>query len=479
MSIQAPPTLLELAGRSLLMDNQQAILALEDLPIELFPPLFMEAFTRGHTEVLKEMVQAWPFTCLPLGALMKEPHLGMLQVALEGLDMLLAQRDRPRRWRLQVLDLRNAHQNFWRMWTGNMADACSSEAKNKNQTLKLPTMVAKEPLKVFIDVCLTEGPLDEFQTHLYLWVKQRRDVLHLCCKKLTFFAKPNCHTRKFLKILDLNAVQKVEVHCSWKLSTLAVVAPFLGHMRNLRTLLLSHIRGSASTSSEKKERLIAQFTSQCLRMDCLQKFYANAVFFLEGHLDQVLRHLKNPLKTLSITNCQLSDSDWHYLSQYPNTSQLKLLDLRGVELTTFSPEPLRILLEKVAATLKTLDLEDCEITDSQLQALLPALSCCSQLKTFSFFGNHISMPVMRELLCRTARLSLLGLELYPAPLESYDAHGAIHLGRFSQLCAELTAIVRDVRESKLLVFSTTPCPQCGHQLLYNLGLGRCSCPAPA
>uniref|UniRef100_A0A8D2H151 Uncharacterized protein n=1 Tax=Urocitellus parryii TaxID=9999 RepID=A0A8D2H151_UROPR len=90
MSIQSPPTLLELAGCSLLSNKSRAIQDLEDLPIELFPPLFVEAFSRGHTEVLKKMVQAWPFTCLPLGALMRKPQLEMLRVALDGLDMLLA-----------------------------------------------------------------------------------------------------------------------------------------------------------------------------------------------------------------------------------------------------------------------------------------------------------------------------------------------------------------------------------------------------
>ncbi|VTJ92238.1 Hypothetical predicted protein, partial [Marmota monax] len=92
---QTPPTLQELAGRSLLKDKSRAILALEDLPIQLFPPLFMEAFNRRHTEVLKKMVQAWPFTRLPLGALMNTLQLGMIRVALDGLDMLAAQQDRP------------------------------------------------------------------------------------------------------------------------------------------------------------------------------------------------------------------------------------------------------------------------------------------------------------------------------------------------------------------------------------------------
>ncbi|XP_077647698.1 PRAME family member 20-like [Urocitellus parryii] len=424
MSTQSPPTLLELAGRSLLSDKSRAVLNLEDLPIELFPPLFVEAFSRGHTEVLKKMVQAWPFTCLPLGALMRKPQPEMLRVALDGLDMLLAQQDRPRRWKLQVLDLRNVRHNFWRMWSGAMVDACSPEAMKKNQMLKHgPAMGAKPPLKVFINLNLTKSPLDQFLTHLFLWVTQRRDRLHLCCSWLKIFGKPTGHTRKVLTLLQLDSVQKVEVHCTWAPSTLAAYAPFLGQMRNLRKLLVSQVRVPAHTSPEEQEWLLAQLTSQFLRMDCLQTFCVDGFLILNGHLEQVLRHLKTPLEALSITNCPLSDSDWNYLSCCPNTSQLKCLDLRGTKLTNFSPEPLQILLEMVAATLKNLDLEACEMTDSQLQAILPALSHCSQLRILCFFRNHISMSVLRDLLLHTARLSQLSIELYPAPLESYDMQG--------------------------------------------------------
>ncbi|VTJ90161.1 Hypothetical predicted protein [Marmota monax] len=480
MSIQSPPTLLELAGRSLLSDKCRAILDLEDLPIELFPPLFVEAFSRGHTEVLKKMVQTWPFTCLPLGTLMRQPQPEMLRVALDGLDMLLAQQDRPRRWKLQVLDLRMVPRNFWRTWSGAVIDFCSPEDIKKNRTLKLdPGMAAKLPLKIFIDLCLTEGPMDEFLTHLFLWVTQRRDRLHLCCSRLKILWKPTRHTRKVLRLLQLDSVQKVEVHCTWAPSTLAACAPFLGQMRNLRKLLVSQVPVPAHTSPEEQDWLLSQLTSQFLRMDCLRKFYVDAVLLLEGHLEQVLGHLKTPLETLSITKCPLSDSDWNYLSRCPNTSQLRRLDLRYIKLTNFSPEPLKILLETVAATLKRLDLEACEITESQLQAILPALSRCSQLRALCFFQNRISMSVLRDLLCHTARLSQLSVELYPAPLESYDAQGAILQGRCSQLCAELTALLKDFRQPKVLVFCTVPCPQCGSMFLYNQGLNHCFCPTAA
>ncbi|XP_077647454.1 PRAME family member 12-like [Urocitellus parryii] len=400
MSIQTPPMLLELAGRRLLSNKSRAVLDLEELPIELFPLLFVEAFSRGHTEVLKKMVQAWPFTCLPLGALMRKPHLEMIQVVLDGLDMLFVQQDRPRRWKLQVLDLSNVPQNFWRMWSGAVVDACSPEDIKKNRTLKL-------------------GP------------------------------------------------------------AMAACAPFLGQMRNLRKLLVSQVYVPAYTSQEEQEQLLAQLTLQLLRMDCLGKFCANAVFLLEGHLEQVLRHLKTPLETLSITNCPLSDSDWNYLSRYPNSRQLRHLELRGIKLTDFSLEPLQILLDSTATTLNSLDLEACGITDSQLQALLPALSHCSQLVILSIHGNGLSMSALRDLLLHTSRLSQLSVEVYPAPLEIYDAWGTIHPGRCSHLCAELTAIVRDFRQPNILVFCTVPCHRCGSKFLYNQGLIHCSCPTAA
>ena len=96
MSVQNPSRLLDLAGKHLLRDDALAFSALEDLPTELFPPLFMEAFHGRHIETLKAMVQAWPFARLPLGGLMQKPHQRTLQAVLEGLDVLLAQKVHPR-----------------------------------------------------------------------------------------------------------------------------------------------------------------------------------------------------------------------------------------------------------------------------------------------------------------------------------------------------------------------------------------------
>lgn len=71
-------------------------------------------------------------------------------------------------------------------------------------------------------------------------------------------------------------------------------------------------------------------------------------------------------------------------------SQLKHLILKWTILTNFSPEPLRVLLLKTASTLITLDLEGCQLMDSQLNAILPALRHCTQLTRLNFYGNSLS-----------------------------------------------------------------------------------------
>ena len=95
MSFKDPPTLQQLARRSLLKDEALTISALPNLPVQLFPPLFKDAFTSKRPNILK-MVAAWPFPTLPVGALMKIPHLETLKAVLDGLDLLMSQKDRPR-----------------------------------------------------------------------------------------------------------------------------------------------------------------------------------------------------------------------------------------------------------------------------------------------------------------------------------------------------------------------------------------------
>uniref|UniRef100_A0A8D1NMQ9 Preferentially expressed antigen in melanoma n=1 Tax=Sus scrofa TaxID=9823 RepID=A0A8D1NMQ9_PIG len=334
-----------MSGQSLLRNEALSVTALEELPTELFPPLFTAAFAGRHNEILKAMVQAWPFPCLPLGALMKEhqPRLETFQAALDGLDVLLAQEIRSRWWKLQVLDLRR-----------NPEAAPPVRKRRRVEDAKVGPKQPWAPVEVLIDLCLKEGTPDQSLTYLLKKVKQRRGLLQLCCQKLKIFAMPMHNIKKILKMVQLESVQDLEVNCMWKLATLGRFAPHLGQMGSLCRLLLSHIHLTPQAPPGKEE--------YCH----LQELYLDSISFLEGRLDQVLRCLKMPLETLSITNCLISESDLMHLSRCLSISQLKDLGLNGVNLTSMSSRPLQVLIERASATLQDLDLDECGIMDSQL-----------------------------------------------------------------------------------------------------------------
>ncbi|XP_013365593.1 PREDICTED: PRAME family member 20-like [Chinchilla lanigera] len=433
MSTQSPHLLRILAVQSLLRDKSLAVEALEDLPGELFPPVFMEAFSRGHGEVLKAMVLSWPFPYLPMGALMSMRKVEtldtqvddgqmperMFHAVLDGLDVLLSQKV-PSRLKLQVLDMRDKQQNFWRVWAGNELEVCSEEAIKKSKGEEPGSRGAKkQPLTVILDLCLHQQHLCPVDPYLLKWVQEREDLVQVHCQKLWVTTTCTKMVTEVLPTLNLDSVQELNVGCRWTLFTLAEFAPFLGQMCNLQKLILSDISVPAILSPEKTEQLFTQITSQFIKLHCLQEMYMEAVDFLEGHLDWVLRCLPFPLKTLSLTHCQLSHSDWIQLPQAEQTYWLKHLDLSYVRLTDFAPKSLQILLKNVAATLTTLHLENCGITDEQVCAFLPSLSCCSQLTTFCFVRNFISIDIMKKLLCHTARLSNLTLEMHSIPQEVY------------------------------------------------------------
>nr|CAI9714123.1 unnamed protein product [Rangifer tarandus platyrhynchus] len=467
MSVQNPLRLQNLAGKSLLTNEALAISALEYLPIELFPQLFMEAFCGRHRKTLKALVQAWPFVRLPLGGLMQTPHLGTLQAVLDGLDVLLVQKDQPRRCKLRVLDLRNTGQSFWSMWSGASTHGFSSLGMAPVAEQSSRTHQPLAPLKIYIELCLKKRTLDNFLTYLLRWMEQRKASIHLCCKKLTIFAMPVENITKVLNIVQLDCVQELQVNWIWHLSTLAKFAPLLGQMSNMQRLHLSRIHMSALEKQEQQEQQVVQFTSQFLKLHHLQDLCLDSPSFLEGCLDQMLRCLMTPLDHLAITNCRLTESDLTHLSQCPNIRQLKGLDLSGVTMTDFSPEILHILLEQVAATLQELNLEQCRITESQLESILPVLSCCSQLTTFSLCGNVLSMAVMEKLLSHTTGLINLSRELYPVPQESFSSHGILQPGRLAQCRTELLEILKDLGCPRTIWICFTPCPHCGDNTFYH------------
>ncbi|XP_013365592.1 PREDICTED: PRAME family member 20-like [Chinchilla lanigera] len=482
MSTQSANLLRNLAIQSLLRDKTLTMEALEELPGEVFPALFMEAFTMGHAEVLKAMVLSWPFPCLPLGGLIslrnaetldsQEDDAQMLErmflTIMDGLDVLLRQKVRSRKLKLQVLDMRVKHQNFWRVWARNELQVCSEEAEKKKTEEPGSRGTKKQPFKVILDLWLSQGFLCVVEAFLINWALEREDVVQLDCKNLRITNACFPTAKDFLELLTLDSVQEVLVGQGWTLFTLAQFAPFLGQMQNLHRLILCDISLPAIHSAGKREQLFTQIASQFRNLRCLQQIYVDSVNLLEDRLDRVLRCLPTPLETLSLTHCQLSHSDWIQLPQAEQTRHLEVLVLSCIPMTDFSPEPLQILLKNVAATLTTLHLENCGITDAQVCAFLPSLSCCSQLTAFCFARNFVSTDTMRKLLCHTARLSNLILEVYSAPPDLCFASHGVDPHLRNQELEDLRRILKPINHPRTVYFCTFHCERCCHWKVYNM-----------
>nr|XP_036301089.1 PRAME family member 12-like [Pipistrellus kuhlii] len=488
MSIRTPPTLLQLAAESLLRDQASAIAALEYLPAELFPQLFTLAFHSRQHQVLKAMTQTWPFTVLPLGSLKQPLPVQVLKAVLDGLDLLLAQEVRPRRCKLRVLDLRDRDSDFWRMWCGDSTQKRSPTGPvavhRSSPNMEHPLA----PVEVFLDLNFNEGDREEFLMYVIQWAQQREGLVHLCCKTLWIATVPFHRVRKVLDVVQLDCIQELVLNCTCDLTTLEMFAFYMGQMKNLQRLFLSHIHvlveeeqdwgeeGEQDWEEEEEQEReeqelqisFSQFFSQMLSPLHLCELDLDSPSFLQGHLDQLLGCLQTPLEKLTITNCQsLTHSDLTHLFQCPNLRQLKSLRLYCASLADFSPEPLRALLEAVAPTLQVLGLDNCAMVDSQVEAILPVLSCCHQLSFFTISQNRLSLATVGKLLRHTAGLRSLELELYPVPQECYTTQGTVKQERLALVRAELTGILRELGKTRMILLAAK---HRGHREVYAVPL---------
>ncbi|XP_057617206.1 oogenesin-1-like, partial [Chionomys nivalis] len=151
-------TLQQLAFESLLKKEALAISGLADWPWFLFPAAFERAFRNNQTNILRAMVPAWPFTCLPVGILMKKPHLETLKALLDGLDVLITE------------------------------EPC------------------KKYLNVITDLNIMKSECDECPTYLWRWAQQRQNELEEECMNKFVSQLPQFHCLQHLYINDSPAL---------------------------------------------------------------------------------------------------------------------------------------------------------------------------------------------------------------------------------------------------------------------------------
>ncbi|XP_059111897.1 oogenesin-3-like [Peromyscus eremicus] len=475
MGDQAPPTLKQLARQRLLREEDLTISILEGLPVGLFQEMFEDAFNDKRTNILRAMVSAWPFPDLSVRALIKDSDMETLKALLDGLDVLITDKVHPRRSKLRVLDLTGVDHAFWRIKAETHEDDCSPQAKRQEQPVEIcPNSGVKKCFKVITDLELMKARYNQCDWDLLHWAQQRKDSIHVCCRKLKILESPVFAAVQIFKRINLDCILEMQLS-RWSLEFIVELCPYLEQMRNLHTLMLAVIWKPFRSAASAEREWISMLLSQISRFPCLQNLSVYNIYFLTGCLEEWLRCLKTPLKTLSITGCRLSQSDLDYLSQCLNIRELKHLNLSGVELSDLCPKLLGVLLERISSTLQTLELEGSGMRDCHFNAILPSLSQCSQLTVVNFCYNNISLLVLKNLLRHTAKLSKLTYEKYPAPLECYDEL-VILKDKFELLCPELLDIIRAKRQPKEVSFFTRICLFCFHCCSYNLEVRLCLCP---
>ncbi|XP_045140342.1 melanoma antigen preferentially expressed in tumors-like [Echinops telfairi] len=438
MNTHNAPMLLDLAIQNIVRDEDLVIPILEWLPEHIFLPLLEVAVTGRHYKTLRAIIGDWPYPYLSLRVLrgVEKPHQDILKALLDGVDDLFLQKIHPKRSKLQVLDLReNTVTNAWYGGSGSMAgsSACSVkelvDAHHRRKRQKVGESMLEErqlfdPLVVLIDGLIENGGPDESLTYLIERVQQREDILHLCCSRLELVNVPRNFflIEKMMETLQLDFIEELVMKSTWEVDILGSFAPYLGQMVNLRKLTLSRAIMHfwlPQDDEQEAENLFVQFTSQFAQLQQLKELTVEYVHCLHGRWEQVLKYLKNPLEFLCITSLPLLTSDSNYLSMCPSTSHLKSLHLKDIIQTTLDPELLHVLLMRSSATLQDLDLSGCRFSNNFFFSILPVLGQCSQLQSFSFYGNSLSMADLGTLLRRILLLHKLTFLELPVPFDCY------------------------------------------------------------
>ncbi|XP_049631409.1 PRAME family member 25-like [Suncus etruscus] len=308
-----PPSLLHQAMRSLLRDKEGTIAALRDIPPELYPQLFLEAYGCKHKDIMKAMD------------------------ILDGIDILLYEKIHPR-CKLEVLDLRYKIQKFWTQWCD--IDASSVDSSRFNRVVNDESSKRRHQsaaLEVVLDLWLIDGEMDKMSAITVNWASGRNNI-HLCVHKIYFIDMPI--QGNDLRFIQLDCIQELEVTLITKEITCAMFSPFLGQMRSMQKLILTvlgpeHINPQ---NVEDQEQLVTQLSSQLLGLHRLRELYLHCIVFLKGQLNKVLRNplpellesCASTLQELDLGVCGLQDI--HLKAILPGLklcSQLRVLNLHG------------------------------------------------------------------------------------------------------------------------------------------------------
>ncbi|XP_058906150.1 melanoma antigen preferentially expressed in tumors-like [Kogia breviceps] len=455
-------TLLELAAKSLLNNEPAAIHALDEIPRELFVPLFKAAFMGGHKTMLKAMVRVWPFRCLHIGSLntRREAYYDTLEAMIDGLQNLPAQNSSSWGPKLRILDLRSDLDcETVCSEIGTAFPFCFHSCMySQHSVLKIEEaqqivrshgisnsgsepQSAQETMELLVDISLNSTlRTQQFLSFLCSKVQENFGSLHLCCRDLQI-DRISAH-KSIMQFLDLGCIDHLEIDQA----NLNEVVTLLPRVIHLDSLTLCNI-----PFKSYKRRKFRSFLLCLQQLHNLQEL-SLSFFCLTDQLHKVLRVVPPQLETLYLPFCSLSHRDVTVLSQSSQATHLRVLSLSNNQIFSEVYEPFQTLLEKVSSTLQHLEINNCMITDFILSALLPALSHCTHLRVLSFAHNPITMPLLKSLLQHLTPLMMLKYVTYSVPVHCYEEwnfHDTLDQQKLAEVQAQLEEMLHGAQRDDM------------------------------
>ncbi|XP_008304742.1 leucine-rich repeat-containing protein 14B [Stegastes partitus] len=142
---------------------------------------------------------------------------------------------------------------------------------------------------------------------------------------------------------------------------------------------------------------------------------------LTGHLRRLLIPLNTPLQCLELANCCLNRVDMTYLANSLHSEALVRLDISGHDIFGSFSTSVHKLLSRCSATLVSLALEECSITDEHMDPFIGALALCQGLEELKLLGNPLTSAALRRLFSTlSAGFPKLRYIELPVPRECYS-----------------------------------------------------------
>ncbi|XP_056340449.1 leucine-rich repeat-containing protein 14-like isoform X2 [Oenanthe melanoleuca] len=387
------------------------------LPADLYPVLFQAAFLDGKPLVLQDLVATWPFPVLNLQRLVGRRELlpghtcfkSVKAVIQAVVAQLCRELEKPgSHSSLRVLDMTMLPDSEFchtptgmKTWcsTRDLAEACVEVFKHQQEFQRCRSKHDKACSGADMATAALQCPGVDICADLSVirWsYRMLRDalqigaagLLRLKCREFQVenISAPEIVT--LLKSLDPSCLRRVDLCCNYfGLTGLSVILPHLSRFPELRSLKLQDNWLDVRHLTPK-----SGVTMRCVA--------------------QQLGMLPS-LRELNLAISRLSGNLHQILCIHPPA--LKRLDLSGHDISQGLLEPLQLLLEKTSASLLYLDLTDCHMTDSHLNALLPTLLRCSRLRFLGLRINPLSLAALKDLLQKTLELPDLHVVVYPVP----------------------------------------------------------------